>query len=520
MGKIRRAILSVYDKEGIVGFAQGLQRLGVEILSTGGTYRLLKEKGMKIKEVSEHTGFPEMLDGRVKTLHPKIHGGILGRRDDPKHLEQMKAQGIEPIDLVAVNLYPFKATIAKPNVTLAEAIENIDIGGPTMLRSAAKNYRDVAVIIDPKDYGTVLEEMKRSGGELSEAKRYELAKKVFFTTADYDRTIFSYLDGREGEAGRFPDRLVLQFEKVQSLRYGENPHQQAAFYREPQLTEGGVAAAKQLWGKEMSYNNFLDTHSAFELVKEFKEPAAVIIKHNNPCGVATAPTLVEAYKKAKATDPVSAFGGVAAFNRPLDAETAQQITTTFMEVIIAPTIEPAAVTIFQKKKDLRVLEAGSKSIGPSNAGRLDFRRVGGGLLVQDTDAAMIHDPKALKIVSKRPPTAEEIEAMLFAWKVCKHVKSNAIVFARPGQTVGIGAGQMSRVDSVKIATMKAQMPVPGCVMASDAFFPFRDGIDAAAQVGITAVIQPGGSIRDQEIVQAVDERNMAMVLTGIRHFRH
>jgi phosphoribosylaminoimidazolecarboxamide formyltransferase/IMP cyclohydrolase len=520
MGKIRRAILSVYDKEGIVEFAQGLQSLGVEILSTGGTYKLLKEKGVQIKEVSEHTGFPEMLDGRVKTLHPKIHGGILGRRDDPKHLEQMKAQGIEPIDLVAVNLYPFKATIARPNVTLEEAIENIDIGGPTMLRSAAKNYRDVAVIIDPKDYGPVLDEMKRSGGEISESKRYDLAKKVFFATSDYDRTIFSYLDGREEKGERFPDRLVLQFEKVQSLRYGENPHQQAAFYREPQLTEGGVAAVKQIWGKEMSYNNFLDTHSAFELVKEFKEPAAVIIKHNNPCGVATGATLVEAYKKAKATDPVSAFGGVAAFNRPLDAETAQEITTTFMEVVIAPTIEPAAVTIFQKKKDLRVLEAGSKSIGASNAGRLDFRRVGGGLLVQDTDAAMIHDPKELKIVSKRPPTAEELQALLFAWKVCKHVKSNAIIFARPGQTVGIGAGQMSRVDSVKIATMKAQMSLPGCVMASDAFFPFRDGIDAAAQVGITAVIQPGGSIRDQEIIQVVDEQNMAMVLTGIRHFKH
>lgn len=340
MGRIRRAILSFYDKEGIVDFAQGLQSLGVEILSTGGTYKLLKEKGIQVKEVSEHTGFPEMLDGRVKTLHPKIHGGILGRRDDPKHLQQMKTQGIEPIDLVAVNLYPFKATIAKPNVTLEEAIENIDIGGPTMLRSAAKNYKDVAVIIDPKDYAAVLDEMKRSGGEISEAKRYDLAKKVFFTTSDYDRTISSYLEGREGKAERFPDHLVLQFEKVQSLRYGENPHQQAAFYREPQVTEGGVAAAKQLWGKEMSYNNFLDTHSAFELVKEFKEPAAVIIKHNNPCGVATGATLVEAYKKAKATDPVSAFGGVAAFNRPLDAETAQEITTTFMEVIIALSSEP------------------------------------------------------------------------------------------------------------------------------------------------------------------------------------
>ncbi len=520
MGRIKRAILSVYDKSGIIEFAQGLQAFGVEILSTGGTYKLLKEKGLAVKEVSEHTGFPEMLDGRVKTLHPKIHGGILGRRDDPKHQEQMKAHGIEPIDLVAVNLYPFKATISKPNVTLEEAIENIDIGGPTMLRSAAKNYRDVAVVIDPKDYGPVLDEMKRSGGEIPESKRYELAKKVFFATSDYDRTIFSYLDGREGKAERFPDRLVLQFERVQSLRYGENPHQQAAFYREPQATEGGVSAAKQIWGKEMSYNNFLDTHSAFELVKEFNEPAAVIVKHNNPCGVATGATLLEAYKKAKATDPVSAFGGVAAFNRPLDAETAQEIAATFMEVIIAPTIDPAAVTLFQKKKDLRVLEAGSGSINASNTGRLDFRRVGGGLLVQDYDSAMIDDPKALKIVSRRQPTPDELTALLFAWKVCKHVKSNAIIFARPGQTVGIGAGQMSRVDSVKLATMKAQTPLPGCVMASDAFFPFRDGIDAAAQAGIAAVIQPGGSIRDQEIVQAVDEHNMAMVLTGIRHFRH
>ncbi|MFY9271296.1 MAG: bifunctional phosphoribosylaminoimidazolecarboxamide formyltransferase/IMP cyclohydrolase [Candidatus Manganitrophaceae bacterium] len=519
MGKIARAILSVYDKEGIVEFAEGLRSLGVEILSTGGTYRLLKEKGITVKEVSEHTGFPEMLDGRVKTLHPKIHGGILGRRDDPKHRSEMAVQGIAPIDLVAVNLYPFKATISKPDVTLEEVIENIDIGGPTMLRSAAKNYRDVAVLVDPRDYEPILDEMKRSDGEISESKRYDLAKKVFFTTSDYDRTIFAYLDGRVEKAERFPDHLVLQFEKVQSLRYGENPHQQAAFYKELRSVDG-IAAAKQIWGKEMSYNNFLDTHSAFELVKEFKEPAAVIIKHNNPCGVATGTTLVEAYKKAKATDPVSAFGGVAAFNRPLDTETAQEITATFMEVVIASTIKPAAIALFQKKKDLRVLEAGAGSIAVSNAGRLDFRRVGGGLLVQDFDAAMIHDPKELKIVSKRPPTTEEIEALLFAWKVCKHVKSNAIIFARPGQTIGIGAGQMSRVDSVKLATIKAQSPIPGCVMASDAFFPFRDGIDAAAQVGITAVIQPGGSIRDQEIIQAVNELNMAMVLTGIRHFRH
>lgn len=519
MAKVRRAILSVFNKEGIADFAEGLQSLGVEILSTGGTYKLLKEKGISVKEVSEQTGFPEMLDGRVKTLHPKIHGGILGRRDDPKHLGEMKSQGIDPIDLVVVNLYPFKETIAKPGVTLEEAIENIDIGGPTMLRSAAKNYRDVIVVVDPRDYTDILNELKKSDDGLSEAKRFALAQKVFFYTSDYDRAIFSYLQAREGKEEKFPDRLVLQFEKIQALRYGENPHQQAAFYKDAQVNEG-LAIAKQLWGKEMSYNNTLDTHAAFELAKEFREPAAVIVKHNNPCGVATGATLAEAYRKAKATDPVSAFGGVAAFNRPLDAETAKEITSTFMEVVIAPVIEKDALELFQKKKDLRILEAGERAMEGANSGRLDFRRVTGGLLVQEWDAAMIGDPKSLKVVSKRVPTDDELAALLFSWKVCKHVKSNAIIFARPGETVGIGAGQMSRVDSVKLATMKAQSPVQGCVMASDAFFPFRDGIDAAAQAGIVAVIQPGGSIRDPEIVQAVDEHRMAMVLTGFRHFRH
>lgn len=517
MQKIRRAILSVYNKEGIVEFAQGLHSLGVEILSTGGTYKLLKEKGVTVKEVSEHTGFPEMLDGRVKTLHPKIHGGILGRRSDPKHQAEMKAQGIAPIDLVAVNLYPFKETIAKPNVTIEEAIENIDIGGPTMLRSAAKNHTDVVVVVDPKDYPEILDEMKKTEGGVSKTKRYLLASKVFFYTSDYDRAIFSYLNARGGSAEKFPASLSLQFEKVQSLRYGENPHQQAAFYRDLQ-SEGKMP--KQLWGKEMSYNNFLDTDSAFGLVKEFQEPAAVIVKHNNPCGVATGSTLAEAYRKAKATDPVSAFGGVAAFNRPLDAETAQEITSTFMEVVIAPAVDPAALELFKKKKDLRVMETGSASLKPSAAPRLDLRPAAGGLLVQEHDDAMIEDPASLKVVSRRAPNPEELASLLFVWKVCKHVKSNAIVFGRGGQTVGIGAGQMSRVDSVKLATLKAQMPLAGSVMASDAFFPFRDGIDAAAQAGIVAVVQPGGSIRDQEIIQAVDDHQMAMVLTGIRHFRH
>ena len=517
MQRIRRAILSVYNKEGIVEFAQGLQSLGVEILSTGGTYKLLKEKGVTVKEVSEHTGFPEMLDGRVKTLHPRIHGGILGRRDDPKHQAEMKSQGIAPIDLVAVNLYPFKETIAKPNVTLEEAIENIDIGGPTMLRSAAKNHTDVVVVVDPKDYPEILEEMKKTEGTVSEEKRYLLASKVFFYTSNYDQAIFSYLSSRAGSAEKFPESLSLQFEKVQSLRYGENPHQQAAFYKDLRSEQ---KMPKQLWGKEMSYNNFLDTDSAFGLVKEFQEPAAVIVKHNNPCGVATGATLAEAYRKAKATDPVSAFGGVAAFNRPLDAGTAQEITSTFMEVVIAPAVDPAALELFKKKKDLRVMEAGSASLKPSAAPRLDLRPAAGGLLVQEHDDAMIVDPASLKVVSRRAPTQEELASLLFVWKVCKHVKSNAIVFGRGGQTVGIGAGQMSRVDSVKLATLKAQMPLAGCVMASDAFFPFRDGIDAAAQAGIVAIIQPGGSIRDQEIIQAADDHQMAMVLTGIRHFRH
>ncbi|NOY84237.1 MAG: bifunctional phosphoribosylaminoimidazolecarboxamide formyltransferase/IMP cyclohydrolase [Nitrospirae bacterium] len=517
MAQIKRAILSTYHKEGIVDFAKGLEDLGIEMLSTGGTYRLLSENGVKVQEVSDYTGFPEMLGGRVKTLHPKIHGGILGKRDDAEHQAQMAEHNIGPIDLVVVNLYPFQETIAKPDVSLAEAIEQIDIGGPTMLRSAAKNYKDVAVVVDPTDYEAILDEIKKQDGTISEDRRLKLAKKVFFTTSGYDQAIFAYLNGLGDTPEKLPDLLSLQFEKVQTLRYGENPHQEAAFYRAPSQNGGSL---NQLWGKEMSYNNFLDMDAAFELACGFKETAAVIVKHNNPCGVATDENLAEAYRKARACDPTSAFGGVAAFNRTVDVATAEEITSTFMEVVIAPKFDDAAMAIFKKKKNLRIIESPHTKMGEAEPDRLDLRPIAGGLLVQDHDTKIISDAAELKIVSRRPPSKAEMAAMLFAWRVCKSVKSNAIIYAKPGQAVGIGAGQMSRVDSVKLATMKAQMPIKGCVMASDAFFPFRDGIDAAKAAGITAVIQPGGSIRDNEIIDAVNEMDMAMVLTEMRHFKH
>ncbi len=517
MAQIKRAILSTYHKEGIVDFAKGLEALGVALLSTGGTYRLLSENGVKVQEVSDYTGFPEMLGGRVKTLHPLIHGGILGKRDDPEHQAQMAEHKIGPIDLVVVNLYPFQETIAKPDVSLAEAIEQIDIGGPTMLRSAAKNYKDVAVVVDPADYMPILNEIKKQDGAISETRRLELAKKVFFTTSGYDQAIFTYLNGLGDTLEKLPDLLSLQFEKVQTLRYGENPHQEAAFYRAP--AQAGTSL-HQRWGKEMSYNNFLDMDAAFELVRGFKECAAVVVKHNNPCGVATDDHLAEAYRKARACDPTSAFGGVAAFNRPVDVATAEEITSTFMEVVIAPAIDDAAMAIFKTKKNLRIMTSPDTKMGETEADRLDLRPITGGLLIQDHDTKIISEIGELEVVSKRPPNEAEMAAMLFAWRVCKSVKSNAIIFAKPGQTIGIGAGQMSRVDSVKLATMKAQMSLSNCVMASDAFFPFRDGIDAAKAAGITAVIQPGGSIRDNEIIDAVNALDMAMVLTGMRHFKH
>jgi phosphoribosylaminoimidazolecarboxamide formyltransferase/IMP cyclohydrolase len=528
MQKIKRVLISVSNKAGLVEFAKRLADLGCEILSTGGTAKILREHKIKHREVSEVTGFPEILDGRVKTLHPKIHGGLLALRDSPEHMEQLKTHRIQPIDMVVVNLYPFEQTVARPDCTFEEAIEQIDIGGPAMLRSAAKNFKDVAVIVDPVDYQKVLEELETHQGALTEKLRMELARKVFFHTAHYDSLISQYFEkigqssasgGLGGEAAvHFPQLLHLCYEKVQNLRYGENPHQLAAFYRDFSSTEPSVARARQIQGKEMSFNNFLDAHAALELAKEFKEPAAIIVKHNNPCGVAVDEVPVEAYRKARETDPVSAFGGVIAFNFRVDAETAKEICSTFVEVVIAPGFETDALDHFSKKKALRLLDLGGPLHGALEP--MDFKKVTGGLLLQERDLGKIEDIHRLKVVTKRRPNPEEYEAMAFAWKVAKHVKSNAIVYAKANQTLGIGAGQMSRVDSVKLGAMKAVLPLQGSVVASDAFFPFRDGIDAAAQVGVTALIQPGGSIRDEEVIAAADEHGMAMVFTQMRHFRH
>ncbi len=516
MEKVKTALLSVYHKDGVVDFASGLSACGFNLLSTGGTYALLKEAGIAVSEVSSHTGFPEILGGRVKTLHPSIHGGILAKRSDPEHQEQITRLGIAPIDLVVVNLYPFRETIAKPNVTQEEAIENIDIGGPTLLRAAAKNYTDVIVVVDPNDYVELLAEI--SAGAVPESRRLALAQKAFAHTAHYDTIVAAYLSFQTDQSELFPESLTMTYQKGQTLRYGENPHQKAAFYKEVEIWNGkrsGWTDANILWGKEMSFNNFLDADAAIALASEFDTPAAVIVKHNNPCGVATAETLLEAYQKAKAADPVSAFGGVVAFNRPITAEVAEAITSTFMEVVAAPFVSPEVLTLFKKKKDLRVL-----TVSASKLPSLDLRKISGGLLVQDANRMILNPATELKVVTERTPTKEESAAFLLAWKVCKHVKSNAIVFANAEQTIGIGAGQMNRVDSVQIALMKAASSVVGSVMASDAFFPFRDGIDAAGKAGITAIIQPGGSIRDAEVIAAANEHKMAMVFTGIRHFRH
>jgi len=519
VGKVTRALISVSHKEGILDFAKELEKLGIEILSTGGTAKLLRDGGVKVKDVSEFTGFPEMLDGRVKTLQPKVHGGILGRRNNPDHVKQMNKYGIEPIDLVVVNLYPFEQTVAKPGCTLDEAIENIDIGGPTMLRSAAKNYTDVAVVVSPRDYGRVLEEIRKTGG-VSAKTRFELCRTVFLHTARYDSAISAYLDAQvpPDEKTRFPNILTLQFEKVQNLRYGENPHQQAAFYREFGRKEPSLSSATLLQGKEMSFNNFLDANSALELAKEFDQPAAVIVKHNNPCGVATAATLVEAYRKARDCDPVSAFGGVIAFNHIVDYDTAMELTAMFVEVVVAPEFAPDALAELKKKKDVRLLDIGPKVTGLSEG--MDLKKIVGGLIYQDRDLGRIGDVRKLTVATTRKPTDEEYTALDFAWKVCKHVKSNAIIFAANSRTIGIGAGQMSRLDSVRIAVMKAHYPLKGSVLASDAFFPFRDGLDEAAKAGVTAVIQPGGSLKDEEVIQAANEHGITMVMTGMRHFRH
>lgn len=517
---VRRALLSVSDKTGIVDFAKSLHQRGIEILSTGGTAKLLVDAFIPVKEVSQHTGFPEIMDGRVKTLHPKIHGGILGRRgiDD----DVMKANDISPIDLVVVNLYPFEATVAKEDCTLEDAIENIDIGGPAMVRATAKNHAFVSIIVEPVDYVRVLEEMEARDGLVSEATRFDLAVKAFEHTSKYDGMIANYL-GRikaDGSKDVFPRTINLQFNKAQEMRYGENPHQQAAFYIDPASTEACIATAKQVQGKELSFNNIGDTDAALECVKQFKDPACVIVKHANPCGVAVNKTILEAYNRAYLTDPESAFGGIIAFNRELDGETAKAIVQRqFVEVIIAPSISQAAKESVAEKKNVRLLECGDWDTENVIA-RLDYKRVNGGLLVQDADLELYN---TMNIVSKRKPSEKEITDMLFAWRVAKFVKSNAIVYGQDNMTIGVGAGQMSRINSARIAGIKAEhagLNVQGSVMASDAFFPFRDGIDAAHEAGIVAVIQPGGSMRDDEVIAAADEHGMIMMLTGMRHFRH
>lgn len=515
---VRRALISVSDKTGLVAFARRLSALGVELLSTGGTARALQSEGLSVTEISEYTGFPEIMAGRVKTLHPKVHGGILGRAGIDEAV--MAAQGIEPIDLVVVNLYPFEATVARPDCSLDEAIENIDIGGPAMIRAAAKNHTRVAVIVEPHDYDRVAQELETRAGQLSPETRFDLAVRAFEHTARYDGAIANYLGARLDGGEVFPRTLNLQFLKVQALRYGENPHQRAAFYRDPQPKEPSVATATQVQGKALSYNNIADADAALACVKQFDEPACVIVKHANPCGVAVDSSLGAAYDKAFQTDATSAFGGIVAFNRPLDPQTAQAIVDRqFLEVLIAPELGAETRRVLAPKKNVRVLEVGAWG-EPVPA--LDMKRVTGGLLVQDRDLGRVTGPD-LKVVTRRAPTEAELRDLLFSWRVVKFVKSNAIVYARDRQTIGVGAGQMSRVYSARIAAIKAAdegLEVRGSVMASDAFFPFRDGIDAAAEVGIVAVIQPGGSVRDEEVIAAADEHGLAMVFTGMRHFRH
>ncbi len=515
---VSRALLSVSDKTGILELGQALAAAGVEILSTGGTAKLLADNGVPVKEVSEHTGFPEIMDGRVKTLHPKIHGGILARRGTDEAV--MAENDIAPIDLVVVNLYPFEATVAKEDCSLADAIENIDIGGPTMVRATAKNHAFVTIVVNPEDYGRVIDEIKQGGIQAS--TRFDLAVKAFEHTAHYDGAIANYL-GRiqeDGSKADFPRTFNLQFEKVQDMRYGENPHQKAAFYKEARPAEVSVASASQIQGKELSYNNVADTDAALECVKSFDEPACVIVKHANPCGVAIADDIDGAYELAYKTDPTSAFGGIIAFNRTLDDKLASKIIERqFVEVIIAPTVTDAAKAALAAKPNVRVLECGQWG---ESLPALDFKRINGGLLVQDRDLGMVKESD-LKVVSKRQPSEDELRDLQFAWKVAKFVKSNAIVYVKNSMTIGVGAGQMSRVYSAKVAGIKAadeNLQVAGSVMASDAFFPFRDGIDAAHEAGITAVIQPGGSMRDDEVIAAADEHGMAMVFTGMRHFRH
>ncbi|CAN5272739.1 bifunctional phosphoribosylaminoimidazolecarboxamide formyltransferase/IMP cyclohydrolase [soil metagenome] len=523
---IKRALLSVSDKTGIVELARSLAERGIVLLSTGGTARLLAEQGLAVTEVATHTGFPEMLDGRVKTLHPKIHGGLLARRDVADHMASLDQHGIETIDLIVVNLYPFSATVAKPGCTLEDAIENIDIGGPAMLRSAAKNHRDVVVLVDPADYAGVLDEFDAHEGTVSYATRLRLATKVYSHTSAYDGAIANWLSAIEGtpeqaaapQREAFPRRLHLGFERLQALRYGENPHQSAAFYRDLVPVAGGLASYEQRQGKELSYNNIADSDAAWECVKSFAVPACVIVKHANPCGVAIGADLLEAYSKAFRTDPTSAFGGIIAFNGNVDLTTAQAVSRQFVEVVLAPSFDVDALDLFGKKQNLRVLQV---PLGDGDNG-FDLKRVGGGLLVQSSDTGTMQRD-GLRVVTKVEPSEQQFVDLLFAWKVAKFVKSNAIVYCGGGMTLGVGAGQMSRIDSARIAGIKAQaagLSLAGSVVASDAFFPFRDGLDSVAEGGAVAIIQPGGSVRDDEVIAAADERGIAMVMTSMRHFRH
>jgi phosphoribosylaminoimidazolecarboxamide formyltransferase/IMP cyclohydrolase len=533
MRKIRRALLSVSDKTGLLEFARELRGFGVELISTGGTAGALREAGIEVRDVSDVTGFPEMMDGRIKTLHPRIHGALLALRDNAEHAAAMSEHGIEPIDMVVINLYPFEQTIAREGVTMEEAIEQIDIGGPAMIRSAAKNFRDVAVVVSPSYYMDIVEWMRQHDGALPLEVREELARSAFLKTSIYDQAIYEYLDARQaqmfvkenynlatakGETEEIvpdglPESIHFRLNRISHLRYGENPHQSAALYYSGE--EGGVTQAVLLSGKEMSFNNYVDADAAWLLVCDFDQTACAIIKHMNPAGVGTGMSVEEAYRLALATDPVSAFGGIVAFNRRVDEAAARALTGIFTEVVIAPDFDERALEVLSAKKNLRVLRAGdaSRAVG------WEYKTITGGMLVQTRDTHRL-SPDELKVVTTRAPTDEERRALIFAWTVCKHTKSNAIVYARDGQTIGVGAGQMSRVDSVKIGATRAQLPVSGSVIASDAFFPFRDGLDEAARHGITAVIQPGGSVRDQEVIDAANEHNLAMVFTGIRHFKH
>ncbi len=527
----KTALLSVSDKTGIAEFAAALAALGFRLLSTGGTARLLKDAGLPVTEVAEVTQFPEMLDGRVKTLHPAIHGGLLARRDVPAHMAALQARGIGAIDLVAINLYPFEATVTRPDCTLADAIENIDIGGPAMVRSAAKNWQDVAVLTDAGQYAAVLDELRAQGGQLSEGTRFALSVAAFNRVAQYDAAISNWLSAVDFAASQgqpaparkaFPAQANPVFVQLQDLRYGENPHQQAAFYRDLHPAPGSLATARQLQGKELSYNNIADADAAWECARQFAQPACVIVKHANPCGVAVAESAGEAYAKAFQTDPTSAFGGIIAFNRPLDGATAEHVAKQFVEVLMAPAFTPEALAVFAAKANVRLLQIDLPESAESPADALEYKRIGSGLLIQTADCHELREAD-LKVVTTKRPTPAQMQDLLFAWQVARFVKSNAIVFCQGGMTVGVGAGQMSRLDSARIASIKAQnagLSLTGAAAASDAFFPFRDGLDVLADAGAACVIQPGGSIRDQEVIDAANERGIAMVFTGVRHFRH